>query len=718
MKKNVKTVNITLTKLNNISPKKNKSPKLANGSILSSNETKISKNNFIFNKKKLNKNIIPNSNSKCYIKKLNNNLNKQKKEFLKQKEKFNKSFSKKIQSDSKRPSLSLIKKNKNSPLRLSNQEKKTPEKNASFLQNKSQLNFPYNNKSFNGQKLKENNYNIKTKKISIFKDKINYFKNGNKIVPKGKDPEIMPIYHKKIDKNNRLLLINKVKNNIINISSDNVKGNISYYKQIENNINRSQIIGAIGNDISSYNKEIQIKNVYYPRSPLNKSISFKNNISPIKKVNLSKSRKRDKNFISEKIKKIKISSDIKVLYLGNNLPNNYGYHEIIHKNSPKKRNKNNNVKEIEKYKSKKEIQNMFTLRNDRPLLEELTSQNDNYKRISTTILINNQSYNNSDNKILIPNYSTLNSNKNTSLRSSHREDNVSIKENLYLCSEDNIDNFGGNRKLFLSPKTKKLDISGQYNEIETENEDVQTIHYFGEEMLKRNKNYNFEKINEMYQFPIDNINNTELKRNNSSNDINNKHNTEQKNTYKSIPFSNSYNNLRWKQYSKRDEYYIGDLKINKRNKRYNHNIINRKKKKKLIMEKSQNEQFISIKKQSKTCDNTKDKFSCCESSINLDNDSINDIINEFEKEIENEEKKDKFIKDSSQKKLLNIGDNNDGMIYSFASENDNFSNMSKGSTNDSKVKKKKVRYYKTKNFDMEKNYDFFISPTKIRNIKK
>ena len=44
--------------------------------------------------------------------------------------------------------------------------------------------------------------------------------------------------------------------------------------------------------------------------------------------------------------------------------------------------------------------------------------------------------------------------------------------------------------------------------------------------------------------------------------------------------------------------------------------------------------------------------------------------------------------------------------------------MSKGSTNDSKIKIKKVRYYKTKNFDMEKNYDFFISPSKIRKNKK
>ena len=127
------------------------------------------------------------------------------------------------------------------------------------------------------------------------------------------------------------------------------------------------------------------------------------------------------------------------------------------------------------------------------------------------------------------------------------------------------------------------------------------------------------------------------------------------------------------------------------------------------MEKSLNEQFLCQNK-IKNMDSIKEKISYCESSI-IDNDSINDIIKEFEKEIEDEEKKDKISKNTSQKKNKNSLDITDK--FSFLSENDNnISNMSKGSTNDSKIKKRKVRYYKTKNFDMEKNCDFFINSTR------
>ena len=87
-------------------------------------------------------------------------------------------------------------------------------------------------------------------------------------------------------------------------------------------------------------------------------------------------------------------------------------------------------------------------------------------------------------------------------------------------------------------------------------------------------------------------------------------------------------------------------------------------------------------------DSIKEKISYCESSI-IDNDSINDIIKEFEKEIEDEEKKDKISKNTSQKKIKNSLDITDK--FSFLSENDNniskYSNMSKGSTNDSKITK-------------------------------
>ncbi len=233
-------------------------------------------------------------------------------------------------------------------------------------------------------------------------------------------------------------------------------------------------------------------------------------------------------------------------------------------------------------------------------------------------------------------------------------------------------------------------------------------------MLKKNKNYNFSKNNEIYKFPINVFKNSELKRNNSSNDIKNLKNSNKKKLYESIPLSYSFNEFKWRKYHKRNENKFKDVPINKNNSRFSHNIFNRKKKKKLVMEKSLNEQFISNSNKYKSYDNTKDKISCCESSINLDNDSINEIIKEFEKEIEDEEKKEKIYKNYKQDKKINNGENMDGLISGFVSENENISNMSKGSTNSSKIKNKKVRYYKTKNYELEKNIDFYINPTRIR----
>ena len=134
------------------------------------------------------------------------------------------------------------------------------------------------------------------------------------------------------------------------------------------------------------------------------------------------------------------------------------------------------------------------------------------------------------------------------------------------------------------------------------------------------------------------------------------------------------------------------------------------------MEKSQNEEFISVsnKKESKSS-KLKDKISNYEASI-LDNDSINEIIQEFEKEIEDEEKREKEIKDKNESKKGNNMSNNDSIKFSYISDND-FSFLSKDSTNNSKIKKK-IHYYKTKNVDMEKNYDFVIYGTKKNKTKK
>ena len=732
MKKNVNVIQINLyeTNNNNISSLKKDSITLANGGISSSKEKNQKKQNFIFNKKKLNKIIIPNSFHKTNIRKINNKLDKQKSN---NKQKSNtkinsnlNSQTKKNKTDLKRQYSSLIRRNKNSPFKLSTPGKTSLDNkklNLSKNKNKNKLNnILNNNTSNNSHRILENKKNSKSKKISICNDKINYCVNGNKVLSNGKSKEKMPIYHKKIDKNNKLLLIKK---NRMNISCDNVKKRINYYKKKDNILinNKSLEMKNIKDNI--YNKEINIRNIYYPKSPTNKSIIFKKEISPINKVNFIKNKQsQNKSIIdNNNIKNIKAPSSYRIFQTEGNYFNNHGYHEIIHKNSPLKTQQNNNINSIkeEKYNKLNEFTQNTTLRNNRPFLEELTTDNNNnYNNISTTILINNQSSNNLDTKIVVPYFYTLNSNKNISLQSTIKDENYLTNENICLCSSQrNLNNSALSPKLFLSPKIKKLDVS---NDIETENEDVQTIHYFGEQMLERNKNYNFNKINDIYMFPIDGIKNSELKRNNSTSDINKEKSN--KKGINSIPCSHSYNQFKWKKYQKRNSNNISkdksnnNINKNNKNKRYNHNIINRKKNKKLVMEKSLNEQFISSSNKSKNNDFTKDKISCCESSINIDNDSINDIIKEFEKEIEAEEKKNKPNKNSKKRiEINNIDYNNDNLLFSFLSENDNYSNLSKGSTDDSKIKKKKVRYYKTKNFELEKNYDFFISPTKIQEKK-
>ena len=705
MKKNVNIIKTSLNKTKKNSSRKKDLSKSSNKSNHLSKEKDTYKNNFMFSKKNfVNKNFIPNSNAKCCIK-----IDIKSKQ--KNKNKVSKSNNSKIlQSNTKHQNLSHEKKYSDNSLRVSTKGKKESEKNISFIRNKNQLDLFYNNDSLNSQRLLRNKYNTKKNQITFNKDKINNPKKNNKIIQKWKNKKEFPIYHKKIDKNNKLLLINKIKKNKINISSDNIRRNLNYYTRKNNIIsNNTQIMKNIKDNIYLNSKDIKIRNIYYPKSPKNKYISFKNNISPIKKVSLIRNKKNEKDINDNKVKNTKASTTFTVFNYDNKVPDNYGFHEIIYKNSPK--NKVINIKEDAKNNFKESPKNLC-LRNKRSLLEELTSQNNNYNKILTTILINNQSFNNLDNKIVIPYYCTLNSNKNISLRSSFKDEHYNTSENICLCSNDIFNKSKNNSKIFLSPKVNKLDLSSQYNEIETENEDTQSIHFFGEEMLKKNKNYNFSKNNEIYKFPINVFKNSELKRNNSSNDIKNLKNSNKKKLYESIPLSCSFNEFKWRKYHKRNENKFKDVPINKKNNRFSHNIFNRKKKKKLVMEKSLNEQFISNSNKYKSNDNTKDKISCYESSINLDNDSINEIIKEFEKEIEDEEKKEKIYQNYKQDKKIN--NDMDGLFSGFVSENENISNMSKGSTNSSKIKNKKVRYYKTKNYELEKNIDFFINPTRIR----
>ena len=272
MKKNVNVIQINLyeTNNNNISSRKKESITLANGGISSSKEKNQKKQNFIFNKKKLNKIIIPNSCHKTNIKKINNKSDKQK---LKSSSNSNLNLqNKKNKTNLKRQSSSLIRRNKNSPFKLSTGKTTLDNKKLNLSKNKNKTklrnslnNINNNNKinninnynyNYNSHRIAENKNNSKSKKISIFNDKTNYYINGNKVLSNGKSKEKMPIYHKKIDKNNKLFLIHK---NKLNISSDNAKKRINYYNRKENILitNNSLIMKNIKDNI--YNKEINLK---------------------------------------------------------------------------------------------------------------------------------------------------------------------------------------------------------------------------------------------------------------------------------------------------------------------------------------------------------------------------------------------------------------------------------------------------------------------------
>ena len=699
MKKKENIIFIDLNQININSQTKKDSNILSNRSNASSREKKQA-SNFIFNKKKLSKNIIPKTNpkfnSKCFIKK-KENISKQKNENRQTKLNI---ILKKFGKNTKRQSLSIIKRNHNSPLRLSTQGKTSPNKSIKVFVNKDKLNIPYKN-SINSQRLKENMPKLNSKKNSNSKNKKNINKNENKIIPNGKNKKVQSLYIKKIDKNNKAMFVNKSKDNIINISSDNIKKSIDYCKQKILNVNNiSQVMSDAKQNIYINSNEIKIKNIYHPRSPEIKRKKYIKVPSSINQANL-----KNKN---QKSIKINVPLNYRVFNSENKFHNNYAYHEIVHKNSPSTK-QNKKIKEEDKYSNLKESILNISMRNKPLFLDEFITpkNNENNNKVSNTILITDID----NGKNIFSYYPSLNSNKSLSPRNIF-EENYNIHQNICCCSINHFPSSCKGNSIILSPNTQKLDTSGQFNDIDTDNEDQQTIHYFGEQMLKRNKNYNFSKINESKIISLNDIQKSELKRHNSFNDINTAKKIDiKKSGSSSIPFSNSCSKIKWRKYHKRSG-YNADSKLNQNNKRFSHNIINRKKKKKLVMEKSLNEQFLCQNK-IKNMDCIKEKISYCESSI-IDNDSINDIIKEFEKEIEDEEKKDKISKNTSQKKNKNSLDITDK--FSFLSENDNniskYSNMSKGSTNDSKIKKRKVRYYKTKNFDMEKNCDFFINSTR------
>ena len=471
---------------------------------------------------------------------------------------------------------------------------------------------------------------------------------------------------------------NEIKNNNINIYLNNNISNQAINKKYHNynynilksnDINCNNFVGSIG---SNNNYRINLsnqKNIH--RSPLsNNTYKFlRKIISPIKR-NMNKESEFNKNIIKiNNVNKIPLNQKRS----SKHYPDNYKYHEIIHYNSPKKTLKTINNNESE--------------------------QNCQYINKNKKIyFINNNNSNKSPN--------SLRYNQSANIEPSLQGDDFSypsesakpITVNKYLN-----DNYHSYNTFFNEISDTKKNIVTEYNPhiIENYKDIPKTIHHFGEQMLKKNNNYNIPKslnlnISDKIRYQdAEEIPKLEipLRKDNSRSNIIIKNYNENK-SMKSFPCDNSYNEDKniIKNIINKDSV---SLNINLNRNRLKHNIINRKK-----HVKRKEEDFIPNKKKNNIND-FEDNINFCESIF--DDKSIRDIIEEFEKEIELEESAKK-----EQNKKIDLNDNqNDNLILSSISDYD-FSNKSKN-LNKSKIKK---HYYKTKNIDMEKNYDFMIYPTK------
>ena len=727
--------------------KRDNSMILSNKNNLISERNNLNKktNYIIDNKKKIIKSKLLIPNSKCQFKKTNKTA-KQIQESTDQKIILNKKINKEL---SRRQSCGIIKRNKNYQLFVSNSSGNSPNKNKNKnvpIKSTKKSTNNTNNTHINSVKKEKINLIQKIPKKISLKLKNNYYiKNtsennynniGIKIIDNDKKREI-PLCVAKMGKRENIL------NN--NINNNNFNGNITYNNNVNLNFNKKDnIIYDIPNipTITDIPKNLYINNkeANIIKKNISQNYSIENDISIIKRNKLIRIPIIQNDF-----------SDIKKEF-----PNNYSYHEITHLNSPNRANRNYKervefVKPI--YISTKERSGLFlhSMGNKKVYSqkESYNANNVNKMASNNNYLVHNQSFSHFKDRIPVlkfpnPNYSTVFSNRRQYFRNNIFNN---LNEDYNYISENNVHlyrnrSFNNLKNIFLSPKNSKLDYSERSDRyMEIENEEIpeipQKINYFGEEMLKRNKNYNFPKYenpNKSNYIPISIL--SEKKYNNKKIKLKKKHNS-YNNIHKKIKLNNVNDDFLKEclsfQKDKDKSIYISPEKIANNNisgkksdfnsvnkiqkiKRYSHNIINRKKIKKLIMEKSLNEEFISAsnKKENKTSQ-LKDKISNYETSI-IDNDSINEIILEFEKEIEDEEKKEKEIKDKNEtKKGINMS-NNDSIKFSYISDND-FSFLSKDSTNNSKIKKK-IHYYKTKNVDMEKNYDFAIYGTKKNKSKK
>lgn len=504
---------------------------------------------------------------------------------------------------------------------------------------------------------------------------------------------------------------NTIKNINYNIKSSDFNGNNNYI----NNENFNYINIMSNNNQMFFNKKQSniIERKYTSKSPSNHSHK---QISPLKNRNVNNCNRCEIKIIKRNSLNSSLNNQIN---LKKNFPNNISFHEIVHFNSPKKTNKSINKKEKQQYINKNRKNSTIKINNNY-INECKRDDNNNCNRLFHHKLIHKQSLSNLKRRHLsfdtnIPHFST-----------SFMANNQFLKNNLldeyyndsYFVGHNYSHRNSQKKYLILTRQNSKSDFNSQYIENDDNEEIPEKIHYFGEQMLNRNKNYNYEKEDTVHNIEYTNkekvSQNINLKKrariclrkeNSQSNIIKRHHNDN--NSLKPLSHTNSYNEKIIKRSpEKRNKNNTQNVKNN----RYKHNIINRKRMRKLAIEREQSEEFIS-KINNKNNGSSKEKASYCESII--DNDSINEVIREFEEEIEESEKKNNGKnedKTDEQKNKVIHESQSEHLICSFYSEND--LNKAKDSNNNSKPKPRKKHYFKTKNIDMEKNYDFIIYPTK------
>ena len=752
----------TLTNAEIYDTTKNEYLTVANGSISISKEINNNKKPkcIINNSKKIIRKTLLIPNSKCQFKKVdNNNSIRQKKINMNKEKSFSLNKIIKIP-DLKRHNSGYVQRKKNCQLLESKPRKNTS--NTTVFNNieqqktkivKTSRNF--SNKENNKKKLiqqKEKKiYSLKNNNLKNINSVKNYNNIGIKIIQNngnGRNNGNCPKFITKIVY--RTNAVNEKLNTTTYNNNININLNNNYNSNNNNNKDNQIIFGNPTKTIFFNKNDINddIKKKIHIRSSSYNMTKIKDSISPIKVKNIHYENKNNDN--NKKIKipftQIDMSNSHKVL------PNNYNYHEITHFSSSKKNTNYNNINiPEEQYINKNNNNNnnengYYIIKSKEQYSIGNNEDNCNYNynnyncgEMSNSQLIGNQSFSHFFKRpplydFQIPHFSTFYNNKKRPLKKNINENHY--YKNIYLCKH-NTNNNNYNEKLSLPIQLSKQKYNDEYIKSinankSISNEDIsekqQTIHYFGEQMLERNKNYYLSKFNNSvknlnYYYNNDNsnaFNNKINQKNFGGNDLvmespeMEKTSKIEENTKNGIQYAP--NTIKIDDYNKK--------KTNNKNARYAHNIVSRKRKKKLVMEKRHNVEFIkqsnkknNIKNQKS---NTRDKIGYYDSSIiDLDTDSINEIIKEFEKEIEDEERKENDKKINNHK-IINISLNNESNKYSFFSDNDySVMSMSKDSTNISKINKRKIYYFKTKNIDMEKNYDFTIyGIKKNKSLKK